>query len=85
MERSGDLGKAAELQYGTLPTLNKELEQANEKLAQVQKALRNYRKDGDVENLEAVLDKNLEQVLAAEIRYRGVSFRCRVPAWGVPR
>ena len=36
-ERSGDLGKAAEIRYGTLPGLQKELEDLNKKIEQIEK------------------------------------------------
>ncbi|HSN68688.1 MAG TPA: ATP-dependent chaperone ClpB, partial [Thermoanaerobaculia bacterium] len=37
-EREGDLTKAAELRYGTMPQLNRELEEASARLAEMQKA-----------------------------------------------
>ena len=36
-EREGDLNRAAELQYGSLPQVQRELEEANERLAEMQK------------------------------------------------
>ena len=36
MERRGDLGKVAELRYGTVVALERELEQKNKELAELQ-------------------------------------------------
>jgi ATP-dependent Clp protease ATP-binding subunit ClpB len=56
-ERVGDLGKAAELRYGTLSSLGKELEEANQKLAQIQKDKRMLKEEVDEEDIADVVSK----------------------------
>src|SRR5713226_5363662 len=56
-ERKGDLGLAAELKYGVLPTLQKELEQQNRKLAELQKQKKMLKEEVDAEDIAAVVSK----------------------------
>ncbi len=53
----GDLGQAAELRYGTLPGLEKELAQANESLAGLQKTQRMLKEEVDAEDVAEVVSK----------------------------
>ena len=53
----GDLGKAAELRYGTLPSLEKELEAENRKLAELQKHQRMLKEEVDAEDVAEVVSK----------------------------
>ncbi|MGE0452535.1 MAG: ATP-dependent chaperone ClpB [Vicinamibacteria bacterium] len=55
--RKGDLGKAAELQYGTLPGLERELESMNSELAQLQQSGRMLKEEVDAEDVAAVVSK----------------------------
>ncbi|MGZ6124185.1 MAG: AAA family ATPase, partial [Myxococcales bacterium] len=56
-ERKGDLGRAAELKYGTLPALQKELEVQNQKLAELQKQRRMLKEEVDAEDIAHVVSK----------------------------
>ena len=56
-ERAGDLGKAAELRYGTLSSLSNDLEEANQKLAEVQKDKRMLKEEVDEEDIADVVSK----------------------------
>jgi len=56
-ERAGDLGKAAELRYGTLATLNRDLEDANRRLAETQKEKRMLKEEVDEEDIAEVVSK----------------------------
>ncbi|MGA1794791.1 MAG: ATP-dependent chaperone ClpB [bacterium] len=56
-ERAGDLGKAAELRYGTLASLNKELEGANARLGEIQKDTRMLKEEVDEEDIAEVVSK----------------------------
>ncbi|HET9316735.1 MAG TPA: AAA family ATPase, partial [Vicinamibacteria bacterium] len=53
----GDLGKAAELRYGTLPGLEKELESENRDLAELQKHKRMLKEEVDAEDVAEVVAK----------------------------
>jgi ATP-dependent Clp protease ATP-binding subunit ClpB len=53
----GDLGKAAELQYGTLPDLEKELAGENQRLAELQKSQRMLKEEVDAEDVAEVVAK----------------------------
>ena len=53
----GDLGKAAELQYGLLPSLEKELGLENERLAALQSKQRMLKEEVDAEDVAAVVAK----------------------------
>jgi ATP-dependent Clp protease ATP-binding subunit ClpB len=56
-ERLGDLGKAAELRYGTLVQLEKELSQQNVKLAQLQSIRKFLKEEVDEEDIAEVVAK----------------------------
>jgi ATP-dependent Clp protease ATP-binding subunit ClpB len=55
--QAGDLGKAAELRYGALPALEKELAAENEKLAALQKSQRMLKEEVDAEDVAEVVAK----------------------------
>jgi ATP-dependent Clp protease ATP-binding subunit ClpB len=54
-QRTGDLARAAEIRYGNLVELNKELEQENDKLAEVQKNRRMLKEEVDAEDVAGVV------------------------------
>ena len=56
-ERQGDLNKAAEIKFGILPSLQKELEQQNAKLAELQKKQRFLKEEVDAEDIAEVVAK----------------------------
>jgi ATP-dependent Clp protease ATP-binding subunit ClpB len=56
-QRRGDLNKAAELRYGTLIQLQKELEQANQKLAELQKDQKMLKEEVDADDVAEVVAK----------------------------
>jgi len=56
-ERKGDLNRAAELRYGTLTQLQKDLEQANQKLAELQKNQKMLKEEVDAEDVAEVVAK----------------------------
>ncbi|MBM4260487.1 MAG: ATP-dependent chaperone ClpB [Deltaproteobacteria bacterium] len=56
-QRKGDLNKAAELRYGTLTQLQKELENANAKLAELQKDQKMLKEEVDAEDVAEVVAK----------------------------
>ncbi len=53
----GDLGKAAELRYGTLPELERELASENETLSKLQKTQRMLKEEVDAEDVAEVVAK----------------------------
>jgi ATP-dependent Clp protease ATP-binding subunit ClpB len=55
--RKGDLGKAAELRYGTLPGLEKQLQADNDKLTQLQSKQRMLKEEVDAEDVAEVVGK----------------------------
>jgi ATP-dependent Clp protease ATP-binding subunit ClpB len=55
--QAGDLGRAAELRYGTLPGLEKELEAENHRLAELQKSQRMLKEEVDAEDVAEVVAK----------------------------
>jgi ATP-dependent Clp protease ATP-binding subunit ClpB len=55
--RKGDLGKAAELRYGTLPGLEKQLAAENEKLGTLQAKQRMLKEEVDAEDVAEVVAK----------------------------
>jgi ATP-dependent Clp protease ATP-binding subunit ClpB len=55
--RRGDLGKAAELRYGTLPGLEKQLQAENDKLNQLQSKQRMLKEEVDAEDVAEVVAK----------------------------
>jgi ATP-dependent Clp protease ATP-binding subunit ClpB len=56
-ERQGDLNKAAELKFGVLPSLEKELKAQNEKLAELQKSQKFLKEEVDAEDIAEVVAK----------------------------
>ncbi|HUJ24951.1 MAG TPA: Clp protease N-terminal domain-containing protein, partial [Myxococcales bacterium] len=56
-ERKGDLGRAAELKYGTLPALQKELDGQNQRLNELQKQRRMLKEEVDAEDVAEVVSK----------------------------
>jgi ATP-dependent Clp protease ATP-binding subunit ClpB len=56
-QREGDLNRAAELRYGTLTQLQKELEDANQKLAELQKTQKMLKEEVDAEDVAEVVAK----------------------------
>lgn len=54
-EREGNLGKAAELKYGTLPNLEKELSELNKKLTEIQKDKRMLKEEVEDEDIAKVV------------------------------
>jgi len=56
-ERSGDLDKAAELRYGKLPELQKQLEKENERLAEIQKSGKLLKEEVDEEDIAEIVSK----------------------------
>jgi ATP-dependent Clp protease ATP-binding subunit ClpB len=55
--RRGDLAKASELQYGTLPSLDKQLAAENETLAQLQSKQKMLKEEVDAEDVAEVVAK----------------------------
>jgi ATP-dependent Clp protease ATP-binding subunit ClpB len=53
----GDLGRAAELRYGTLPGFEQELAALNQKLAELQKTQRMLKEEVDAEDVAEVVSK----------------------------
>ncbi len=56
-EREGDLGKVAELRYGTLTTLEKKLKEATTKLSEIQKDQRMLKEEVDAEDIAEIVSK----------------------------
>ncbi|MGH7795755.1 MAG: ATP-dependent chaperone ClpB [Candidatus Binatia bacterium] len=56
-QREGDLNRAAELRYGTLTQLQKDLEEANQKLAELQKNQKMLKEEVDAEDVAEVVAK----------------------------
>jgi ATP-dependent Clp protease ATP-binding subunit ClpB len=56
-ERKGDLGRAAEIKYGQIPSLQKELEAQNKKLAELQKQNKMLKEEVDAEDVAYVVSK----------------------------
>ncbi|MBI2842269.1 MAG: ATP-dependent chaperone ClpB [Armatimonadetes bacterium] len=56
-ERSGDLGKAAELRYGVLLNLQKEFEEQNQRLAELQKTQKMLKEEVDEDDVAEVVSK----------------------------
>jgi len=56
-EMEGDLGKAAELKYGKLLELEKQLEEENKKLAELQKDLKMLKEEVDAEDIAEIVSK----------------------------
>jgi ATP-dependent Clp protease ATP-binding subunit ClpB len=56
-EKQGDLNKVAELRYGTIASLLKDLEQENKQLAEVQKDIKMLKEEVDDEDIAEVVAK----------------------------
>ena len=56
-QRRGDLNRASELRYGVLTQLNKDLEEANRKLAELQKNRKMLKEEVDAEDVAEVIAK----------------------------
>ena len=56
-QREGDLNRAAELRYGTLTQLQKDLEEANQKLTELQKKQKMLKEEVDAEDVAEVVAK----------------------------
>jgi ATP-dependent Clp protease ATP-binding subunit ClpB len=56
-ERAGDLGKAAQWRYGTMQGLQKKLEEANARLAQLQKEQKMLKEEVDEEDVAEIVAK----------------------------
>ncbi|MBM7117844.1 ATP-dependent chaperone ClpB [Archangium primigenium] len=56
-ERQGDFNKAAEVKYGIIPGLQKEIEQQNAKMAELQKSHRFLKEEVDAEDIAQVVAK----------------------------
>jgi ATP-dependent Clp protease ATP-binding subunit ClpB len=56
-QRHGDLNRAAELRYGVLIQLNKEIEEENRKLAELQKNRKMLKEEVDAEDIAEVIAK----------------------------
>lgn len=56
-EREGDLGKVAELRYGTLATLEKKLKAATAKLAETQRTQKMLKEEVDAEDIAEIVSK----------------------------
>src|SRR6185436_3710135 len=56
-EREGDLGKAAQLRYGTLQELQKKLEEANQRFSSLQKEQKMLKEEVDEEDVAEIVAK----------------------------
>jgi len=56
-EREGDLGKAAQLRYGTLQELQKKLEEANQRFSSLQKEQKMLKEEVDEEDIAEIVAK----------------------------
>jgi ATP-dependent Clp protease ATP-binding subunit ClpB len=56
-ERTGELNRAAELKFGIIPSLEKEIAQANTRLAELQKKQRFLKEEVDAEDIAEVVAK----------------------------
>ena len=56
-EREGDLGKVAELRYGTLATLEKKLKDGTGKLSELQKTQKMLKEEVDAEDIAEIVSK----------------------------
>src|SRR5712671_2522197 len=56
-ERKGDLGKAAELKYGVVPALQRDLDTQNNKLSELQTQRRMLKEEVDAEDIAHVVSK----------------------------
>ncbi len=71
-ERKGDLGLAAELKYGQLPALQKELDAANKRLADLQQRQKMLKEEVDAEDVAEAVSKwtriPVSRLLEAEVQ-----------------
>jgi len=69
--RRGDLGRAAELRYGTLPALERELEQENRRISDLHSGKRMLKEEVDAEDVAEVVAKwtgiPVSKLLEAEV------------------
>jgi ATP-dependent Clp protease ATP-binding subunit ClpB len=56
-EKEGDLGKAAQLRYGTLQEIQKKLEEANQRFASLQKEQKMLKEEVDAEDVAEIVAK----------------------------
>jgi ATP-dependent Clp protease ATP-binding subunit ClpB len=56
-EKEGDLGKAAQLRYGTLQEIQKKLEEANQRFAKLQKEQKMLKEEVDAEDVAEIVAK----------------------------
>ncbi len=56
-ERKGDLNRVAEIIYGIIPQLEKELEEENKKLAEIQKESKFLKEEVDAEDIAQIISK----------------------------
>ncbi|MEW5800417.1 MAG: ATP-dependent chaperone ClpB [Bacteroidota bacterium] len=56
-EREGDLGKVAELRYGKLATLEKQLKEKTQRLAEVQRTRKMLKEEVDAEDIAEIVSK----------------------------
>lgn len=56
-EREGDLGKVAELRYGKLATLEKQLKEKTQRLAEVQRTMKMLKEEVDAEDIAEIVSK----------------------------
>jgi ATP-dependent Clp protease ATP-binding subunit ClpB len=56
-ERKGDLNRVAEIIYGIIPQLEKELEEENKKLAEIQKEHKFLKEEVDAEDIAQIISK----------------------------
>jgi ATP-dependent Clp protease ATP-binding subunit ClpB len=56
-EREGDLSRAAELKYGTLPDLQKQMDKANAELGRIQKDRKMLKEEVDEEDIAEIVSK----------------------------
>lgn len=56
-EREGDLGKVAELRYGRIVTLEKQLQEETKKLAEIQKGQKMLKEEVDSEDIAEIVSK----------------------------
>jgi len=56
-ERQGDLGKVAEIRYGKITSLQKQIEESSEKLAKLQKDNKMLKEEVDAEDIAEIVSK----------------------------
>ena len=88
-QRDGDLNRAAELRYGTLTQLQKELEEANQKLSELQKDSKMLKEEVDAEDVAEVVAKwtgvPVSKMLEGEVqKLLGMEERLKLRVVGQP-